>query len=88
MTENAYGMGCTRSEVIWKVLPTGLPGILTGIMLAVVGTAGESAPLLFAALFSNDFMSELMEPIASLSILFYNRNKTALCSRKGPYPCG
>lgn len=73
MTDAAFGMGCTRSQVIWKVvLPTGLPGILTGIMLAVAGAAGESAPLLFTALFSNYFMSELMEPTASLSILIYN----------------
>jgi phosphate transport system permease protein len=73
MTDAAYGMGCTRSQVIWKVvLPTGLPGVLTGIMLAVAGAAGESAPLLFTALFSNYFMSELMEPTASLSILIYN----------------
>jgi phosphate transport system permease protein len=73
MTDAAYGMGCTRSQVIWKVvLPTGLPGILTGVMLAVAGAAGESAPLLFTALFSNYFMTELMEPTASLSILIYN----------------
>ena len=73
MTDAAFGMGCTRSQVIWKVvLPTGLPGILTGIMLGVAGAAGESAPLLFTALFSNYFISELMEPTASLSILIYN----------------
>ena len=73
MTDAAFGMGCTRSQVIWKVvLPTGLPGILTGVMLAVAGAAGESAPLLFTALFSNYFMSELVEPTASLSILIYN----------------
>jgi phosphate transport system permease protein len=73
MKDAAYGMGCTRTQVIWKVvLPTGLPGILTGVMLAVAGAAGESAPLLFTALFSNYFISELTEPTASLSILIYN----------------
>ena len=60
MKDAAYGMGCTRAQVIWKVvLPTGLPGILTGVMLAVAGAAGESAPLLFTALFSNYYMSSL-----------------------------
>ncbi len=69
----AYGMGCTRSQVIWKVvLPTSLPGVLTGVILAVAGAAGESAPLLFTALFSNYYLSELSEPTASLSILIYN----------------
>ena len=73
MKDAAYGMGCTRSQVIWKVvLPTGLPGILTGVMLAIAGAAGESAPLLFTALFSNYYLSELAEPTASLSILIYN----------------
>ncbi|WP_321532390.1 phosphate ABC transporter permease PstA [uncultured Desulfuromonas sp.] len=73
MTDAAFGMGCTRTQVIWKiVLPTGLPGILTGVLLAIAGAAGESAPLLFTALFSNYYMSELIEPTASLSILIYN----------------
>jgi phosphate transport system permease protein len=73
MKDAAYGMGCTRSQVIWKVvLPTGLPGILTGVMLAVAGAAGESAPLLFTALFSNYYISSVAEPTASLSILIYN----------------
>jgi len=76
MKDAAYGMGCTRTQVIWKVvLPTGLPGILTGVMLAVAGAAGESAPLLFTALFSNYYVSQLAElsdPTASLSILIYN----------------
>lgn len=73
MKDAAFGMGCTRSQVIWKVvLPTGMPGILTGVILAVAGAAGESAPLLFTALFSNYYLSELGEPTASLSILIYN----------------
>ncbi len=73
MKDAAYGMGCTRSQVIWKVvLPTGLPGILTGVMLAIAGAAGESAPLLFTALFSNYWLTSLHEPTASLSILIFN----------------
>jgi phosphate transport system permease protein len=73
MKDAAYGMGCTQTQVIWKVvLPTGMPGILTGVILAVAGAAGESAPLLFTALFSNYYISELAEPTASLSILIYN----------------
>jgi phosphate transport system permease protein len=66
-------MGCTRTQVIWQVvLPTGLPGILTGVILAVARVSGESAPLLFTALFSNYWLSNLKEPTASLSILIYN----------------
>jgi len=69
----AYGMGCTRTQVVWKVLlPTAMPGILTGVILAVARVAGESAPLLFTALFSNYWLTNLKEPTASLSILIYN----------------
>src|ERR1700730_12336807 len=73
MKDAALGMGCTRTQMIWKiVLPTALPGILTGVMLSVARVAGESAPLLFTALFSNYWLTSLREPTASLSILIYN----------------
>lgn len=73
MKDAAIGMGCTRTQVIWQVvLPTGMPGILTGVILAVARVAGESAPLLFTALFSNYWLQGLGEPTASLSILIYN----------------
>lgn len=73
MKDAAYGMGCTRTQVIWKVvLPAAMPGILTGVMLGIAGAAGESAPLLFTALFSNYWLESLTEPTASLSILIYN----------------
>jgi len=73
MKDAALGMGCTRTQMIWKVaLPTALPGILTGVMLGIARVSGESAPLLFTALFSNYWLSRLNEPTASLSILIYN----------------
>jgi phosphate transport system permease protein len=73
MKDAAFGMGCTRAQVIWKVvLPTGAPGILTGIMLAIAGAAGNSAPLLFTALFSGYHLTSLTEPTASLAILIFN----------------
>jgi phosphate transport system permease protein len=73
MKEAAVGIGCTPTQVVAKVvLPTALPGILTGIILGIARVAGESAPLLFTALFSNFWLSSLFEPTASLSILIYN----------------
>ena len=54
MKEAAIGMGATSAQTVWMVLlPTAMPGILTGVMLAVARAAGETAPLLFTALFSN-----------------------------------
>jgi phosphate transport system permease protein len=78
MKDAAYGMGCTQTQVIWKVvLPTAMPAILTGVMLAVARAAGETAPLLFTALFSSYWLLHdghlaLMEPTASLAVLIYN----------------
>ena len=73
MKDAAAGMGCTPFQAIWKViLPVALPGIMTGVMLAIAGASGESAPLLFTALFSNFWLESLREPTASLSILIFN----------------
>lgn len=73
MKDAAAGMGCTQTQAIWRVvLPTALPGIMTGIMLAIAGAAGNAAPLLFTALFSNFWMQSLREPTASLAILIFN----------------
>ncbi len=78
MKDAAFGMGCTPTQVIWKVVfPTAMPGIITGVMLAVARAAGETAPLLFTALFSNYWLfqsgsPDLMQPTASLSVLIYN----------------
>jgi phosphate transport system permease protein len=85
MREAAIGMGATPTQVVLRVvLPTALPGVATGVMLAVARAAGETAPLLFTALFSDYWISrtspeflpktlgELMKPTASLAVLIYN----------------
>jgi phosphate transport system permease protein len=70
----ALGMGANRSQtVIQIVIRTAMPGILTGVMLALARAMGETAPLLFTALFSDYwFDGKLLEPIASLAVLIYN----------------
>ena len=78
MKEAAIGMGATHTQTaIMVLLPTAFPGILTGIMLAVARAAGETAPLLFTALFSSYWPYSghhlnLMQPTASLAVLIYN----------------
>ncbi len=78
MKEAAIGMGATPTQTVWMVLlPTAMPGILTGVMLAVARAAGETAPLIFTALFSNCWLWEhgrahFMQPTASLAVLIYN----------------
>lgn len=46
--EGALALGATRWEAIRKnVLPYAFPGILTGVLLALARTIGETAPILF-----------------------------------------
>lgn len=70
----ALGMGATRAQAVLKVVvPTAMPGILTGVMLALARAMGETAPLLFTALFSDYwFEGKVDQPIASLAVLIYN----------------
>jgi phosphate transport system permease protein len=50
LRESALALGAPRWRVIFNiVLPTALPGMLTGVLLAVARAAGETAPLLFTA---------------------------------------
>jgi phosphate transport system permease protein len=74
MRDAAIGMGATQTQVVCKVvLPTATPGILTGVMLAVARAAGETAPLLFTAMFSDYWLSwNVMEPTASLAVLIFD----------------
>ncbi len=72
MREAAYGMGCTPAQSLTKViLPVAMPGIITGVVLAVARAAGETAPLLFTALFSESWLAP-NDPTASLAVLIYN----------------
>jgi len=72
LREAALGLGVPRYKTTLRiVLRTALPGIATGIMLAIARVAGETAPLLFTA-FSNRFWSSSVnEPTASLPVQIY-----------------
>lgn len=71
--EASYGLGATKFQTIVRVvMPDALSAIMTGVMLAVARAAGETAPLIFTALFSQYWAKSLNEPTASLSVLIYN----------------
>jgi phosphate transport system permease protein len=54
LREAAYALGATDSRVAASVyLPVALPGILTGVLLALAISVGETAPLLYTASWSN-----------------------------------
>ena len=62
LREAAYALGVPKWLTILKVvLPTSIAGITTGIMLAIARVMGETAPLLVAAGFSNDFNFNIFE---------------------------
>ncbi len=72
LREAGLGLGVAQWRVTLRVmLRTALPGIATGIMLAVARVAGETAPLLFTA-FSNRFWARgINEPTASLPVQIF-----------------
>jgi len=72
LREGALALGATRGRAVFSVIvPAALPGILTGILVALARVAGETAPLLFTA-FNNRFWStSLTQPIASLTVQIF-----------------
>lgn len=69
LREGALALGATRARAVFTVVvPAALPGILTGILLALARIAGETAPLLFTA-FNNRFWStDVTQPISTLTV--------------------
>jgi phosphate transport system permease protein len=73
LREAALALGVSYPRTILRVvLPAGLSGILTGVLLAVARGAGESAPLLFTA-FGNPYLTlDILKPMASLPLTIFN----------------
>lgn len=74
LRHGAYALGATKWQTIRRVvLPSALPGILTGIILAISRALGESAPLLLVGAFS--YVSALpsgpMDSFIALPIQIY-----------------
>jgi len=72
LREGALALGVPKWRATLRVVvATALPGIATGIMLAVARVAGETAPLLFTA-FNNRFWSTALDrSIGSLPVQIY-----------------
>jgi phosphate transport system permease protein len=68
LRESSLALGATRSQTVLRIcLPTALPGIITGAMLAIARAMGETAPLLLTVL-GNDLFTEL-NPTKRMSTL-------------------
>ena len=69
LREAALALGATRARAVFTVVvPAALPGILTGILLALARIAGETAPLLFTALNSQFWSTDITQPISTLTV--------------------
>jgi phosphate transport system permease protein len=73
LRESALALGAPRWRVISSiVLPTALPGMVTGVLLATARAAGETAPLLFTAGTTLKASSDLGQFMNSLPVQIYN----------------
>ena len=73
LREGAIAIGASPIQAITLIIiPAATPAIITGIGLAIARATGETAPLLFTALFSQYGLNGLWKPVASMSVLIYN----------------
>jgi phosphate transport system permease protein len=73
LQEAAFALGMPFHRVIFKVVvPVGISGILSGVMLSIARITGETAPLLFTA-FGNPYLSfNVTKPMQSLPHLIFD----------------
>jgi phosphate transport system permease protein len=73
LREGALALGAPRWRIVGRiVLPTALPGLITGSLLAIARAAGETAPLLFTAFAVNATSFKLNGPMNSLPLQIWN----------------
>lgn len=72
LREAAFALGAPRwRTIVTVVLPTALPGIVTGLILALSRIAGEAAPLLFTSLGNQFFSTDPLSAIDALPTRIY-----------------
>jgi len=72
LSEAGLALGARQATVARRVtIPTALPGLITGVLLALARGVGETAPLLFTAIGSQYFSSSPFKPIAALPLVVY-----------------
>jgi len=72
MREAALSLGIPQWKVTLQVLyRSALPGIVTGILLALARISGETAPLLFTALNNQYWSHDMNAPMASMPVVIF-----------------
>lgn len=70
--EGSFGLGAGRLRTVFKiVLPTAVPGILAGVILAIGRIVGETAALIFTAGTVADIPNSLLSSTRTLSVHMY-----------------
>jgi phosphate transport system permease protein len=80
LREAACALGVPKWRTITKVvLPTALPGIVTGMMLGVARVLGETAPVLLLVGISNSINTNpFSDPQGSLPLFIFNESQNSL----------
>jgi phosphate transport system permease protein len=72
MREAALSLGIPQWKVNVQILyRAALPGMMTGVLLALARISGETAPLLFTALNNQYWSSDLTKPMASVPVVIF-----------------
>jgi phosphate transport system permease protein len=75
LRDGARGLGATPWQVIWNVtLPASIPGMMTGIILAMSRAIGEAAPILIIAgiVYINRAPQHLMDDFSVMPMQIFN----------------
>jgi phosphate transport system permease protein len=79
LRQGSYALGNRKwRTIVTVVLPAALPGIVSGVMLAVARAAGETAPLLFTIGAARNLNLNLFEgPMTALSVQIFGNASTS-----------
>jgi len=73
LRESALALAAPRWQVTFNIVfRAARSGLLTGVLLAIARVSGETAPLLFTALNSPNWIDSLGEPTANLTVTIFN----------------
>ncbi len=77
--EGSFGLGAGRLRTVFKiVLPSAMPGILSGIILATGRIVGETAALIYTAGTAANLPTSLFTSVRTLSVHMYVRSGEGL----------
>ena len=77
--EGSFGLGAGKLRTVFKiVLPSAVPGILAGVILAIGRVVGETAALIYTAGAVADYPKNLMSSTRTLAVHMYNLSNEGL----------